>query len=274
VRCHEGQLRRSGDPFVIHPLQVGEIVAEAGARKEVICAALLHDTSCPSERLHDEFGADVSGLVDGLTRLDADRDVLLLKLADRLHNMRTIQYLETSAQRQKSAQTLDILVPLATRLGVADLGRELSDLASSVLHPTLHSTSLRALVLAAILLPRTPRSRWLAEWAGELATLPTRRARARFVAPLVLAIPRLAWTLRRPNTAFQRVPARARRTGGSVLTAGACTATILNGSMTWAAAAVGLGALTLAAGVLFARTEDPTRRLRELIKAWRDTPSR
>jgi len=225
---HAGQWRRSGDPYITHPVAVAAIVAGLGVRQEVVCAALLHDlpedTECSLEFLHDRFGAEVTDLVAGMLELDRDSplqdavsgdpagalsqaranpDVIVLKLADRLHNMRTIRHLAPAKQRRKSQETVDILVPLAAQLGLDTVRHELADLASRVLHPDRYDDRPRTEVhwtlrITAILLPNVARARWLDEWAGELAVLSTRRARAAFVVGIICGMPRLALTLRFP----------------------------------------------------------------------------
>lgn len=218
--AHHNQTRKSGDPYISHPIEVAMIVTELGMSPEVVCAALLHDIveqdathPYTLARLHEEFGEEIAELVDGTAKLDrsgnadeklrsleaavgpnADRAsllrsrevaVLVLKLADRLHNMRTLRHLSSSKQQLKSRQTLRVYVPLARLLGMKTVERELEDLASATLfsrfddnHP--HTVSERALVAAVVLLPPASRVRWVHEWAGELSVLPTRRARARF----------------------------------------------------------------------------------------------
>jgi (p)ppGpp synthase/HD superfamily hydrolase len=224
---HDGQWRRSGDPYITHPVAVAAIVAGLGVRREMVCAALLHDlpedTGCSLDLLRERFGAEVADLVAGILELDRDPtlreaisrdpagalsqirvnpDVIVLKLADRLHNMRTIRYVEPAKQRRRSQETLDILVPLAAQLGLDAVRHELADLASWVLRPDRYDesrTEVRwTLRIAAILLPNVARARWLEEWTGELAVLPTRRSRATFVVRIICGMPRLALTLRFP----------------------------------------------------------------------------
>jgi GTP diphosphokinase / guanosine-3',5'-bis(diphosphate) 3'-diphosphatase len=157
---HAGQFRKSGDPFITHPLAVTTILAELGMNSETLCAALLHDTVEDTEytltELRKEFGDDVATLVDGVTKLDKvkygdaaqaetvrkmvvamsrDIRVLVIKLADRLHNMRTLRYLPREKQEQKSREVLEIFAPLAHRLGMNNLKWELEDLAFSTLFP-------------------------------------------------------------------------------------------------------------------------------------------
>jgi GTP diphosphokinase / guanosine-3',5'-bis(diphosphate) 3'-diphosphatase len=157
---HAGQFRKSGDPFITHPLAVTTILAELGMNSETLCAALLHDTVEDTDytlaELRKEFGDDVASLVDGVTKLDKvkygdaaqaetvrkmvvamsrDIRVLVIKLADRLHNMRTLRYLAREKQEQKSREVLEIFAPLAHRLGMNNLKWELEDLAFSTLFP-------------------------------------------------------------------------------------------------------------------------------------------
>jgi GTP pyrophosphokinase len=157
---HREQKRRSGDPYITHPLAVATILAELGMNTETICAALLHDTVEDTPytltELRGEFGEDVAALVDGVTKLDKvkygeaaeaetvrkmvvamsrDIRVLVIKLADRLHNMRTMRYLPRDKQERKSRETLEIFAPLAHRLGINTVKWELEDLAFSILYP-------------------------------------------------------------------------------------------------------------------------------------------
>jgi guanosine-3',5'-bis(diphosphate) 3'-pyrophosphohydrolase len=160
AQLHGGQSRRSGDPFITHPLAVATILAELGMNHETICAALLHDTiedtSYTLAELRREFGDDIASLVDGVTKLDKvkygdaaqaetvrkmvvamsrDIRVLVIKLADRLHNMRTLRYLPRAKQEQKSREVLEIFAPLAHRLGMNTVKWELEDLAFATLFP-------------------------------------------------------------------------------------------------------------------------------------------
>jgi GTP diphosphokinase / guanosine-3',5'-bis(diphosphate) 3'-diphosphatase len=157
---HAGQFRKSGDPFITHPLAVTTILAELGMNSETLCAALLHDTVEDTDytlaEVRKEFGDDVATLVDGVTKLDKvkygdaaqaetvrkmvvamsrDIRVLVIKLADRLHNMRTLRYLAREKQEQKSREVLEIFAPLAHRLGMNNVKWELEDLAFSTLFP-------------------------------------------------------------------------------------------------------------------------------------------
>ena len=158
---HEGQKRRSGEDFVEHPLAVASILADLRLDTTTLVAALLHDTvedtEVSLEQLEEEFGSEVTRIVDGLTKLDAltfrsreheqaenvrkmivamagDIRVLLIKLADRLHNMRTLSALEADKQRKIATETLEIYAPLANRLGVQEIKWELEDLSFKTLH--------------------------------------------------------------------------------------------------------------------------------------------
>jgi GTP pyrophosphokinase len=162
VQAHEGQQRRSGEPFIEHPLAVASILAELHLDEETLAAALLHDvvedTGTDIEQLRAEFGDDVAKLVDGVTKLTRiqfqsrehaeaenyrkmivamaqDPRVILIKLADRLHNMRTIEYLGKQKQIQKAKEALEIYSPIAHRLGIHAMKWELEDLAFETLHP-------------------------------------------------------------------------------------------------------------------------------------------
>jgi GTP pyrophosphokinase len=160
--AHAEQVRRSGEPYITHPLGVALILADLGLDDVTIAAALLHDavedTSVTLEQIERELGSEVASIVDGVTKLDRlqfdskeaqqaatlrkmlvamakDIRVLLIKLADRLHNMRTIASLPEFKQRRIAQETLDIYAPLAHRLGIADMKWQLEDLAFATLHP-------------------------------------------------------------------------------------------------------------------------------------------
>ncbi|MCL9796800.1 RelA/SpoT family protein, partial [Frankia sp. AgKG'84/4] len=159
-RLHAGQMRRSGDPYISHPLAVTQALAELGVDTTTLIAALLHDTvedtGYTLDSVVEEFGAEVANLVDGVTKLDKmrfgeaaeaetlrklivalarDYRVLVIKIADRLHNMRTLNFMSSAKQVKISRVTLEILAPLAHRLGVSVIKRELEDRAFAVLHP-------------------------------------------------------------------------------------------------------------------------------------------
>jgi hypothetical protein len=126
--------------------------------------------------------------------------VLVICLADRLHNMRTIAFLAPSTQYRKARETLDVLAPLARAAGLSDVSRELRDLSVAVLQPASSASVIttRLLALLTLLLPSRQRARWREEWHAELATLPRRGARARFTFRVLLAAPGLSLALRRP----------------------------------------------------------------------------
>ncbi len=162
---HRNQLRKSGEEYLIHPLAVAEILAELGMDSETIAAGLLHDviedTSYTVEDMTRDFGAEVTELVDGVTKLSAlkfeskeerqaenlrkmflamskDIRVLIIKLADRLHNLRTINYMTHEKIIEKCQETLDIYAPLAARLGIYSMKMELEDIALKFLEPTAY----------------------------------------------------------------------------------------------------------------------------------------
>ncbi len=161
---HRGQIRKSGDPYITHPLAVATILAELGLTETTLCAALLHDTvedtSYTLEQLRADFGDEVANMVDGVTKLDKvtygentqaetirkmvvamarDIRVLVIKLADRLHNMRTLHFLRPDKQTRIAKETVDIFAPLAHRLGMNAVKWELEDLAFSVMHPKIYA---------------------------------------------------------------------------------------------------------------------------------------
>ncbi len=165
---HRGQLRKSGDPYITHPLAVTTILAELGMTPPTLCAALLHDTiedtAYTLPALRADFGDEVEALVDGVTKLDKvkygesaqaetvrkmvvamarDIRVLVIKLADRLHNMRTIRYLRQEKQEQKARECLEIFAPLAHRLGMNTIKWELEDLSFACLYPKVYDEIVR-----------------------------------------------------------------------------------------------------------------------------------
>jgi guanosine-3',5'-bis(diphosphate) 3'-pyrophosphohydrolase len=167
-RLHRGQKRKSGDPFITHPLAVTTILAELGMTPPTLCASLLHDTVEDTPytlaELRDDFGDEVAHLVDGVTKLDRvvygesaqaetvrkmvvamarDIRVLVIKLADRLHNMRTIKYVKPSSAERSARETLEIYAPLAHRLGMNTLKWELEDLAFATLYPKVYDEIVR-----------------------------------------------------------------------------------------------------------------------------------
>jgi guanosine-3',5'-bis(diphosphate) 3'-pyrophosphohydrolase len=162
-KAHEGQKRRSGEPYITHPIAVAQILAELGIGPKTVIAALLHDTVEDTDYTLDEcraqFGAEVAMLVDGVTKLDKvkygdsaqaetvrkmivamskDIRVLVIKLADRLHNARTWGFMPVESAQRKARETLEIYTPLAHRLGIQTLKWELEDLSFAVLHPKIY----------------------------------------------------------------------------------------------------------------------------------------
>ncbi|MEI8149309.1 MAG: bifunctional (p)ppGpp synthetase/guanosine-3',5'-bis(diphosphate) 3'-pyrophosphohydrolase [Actinomycetes bacterium] len=158
--AHEGQFRKSGEPYITHPVAVAQILADLGMDQATISAALLHDTvedtGYSLKTIQSEFGKEVAQLVDGVTKLDKltygptaeaetlrkmvvamskDIRVLVIKLADRLHNARTWQYVEPESAARKARETIDIYAPLAHRLGMNAMKWELEDLSFKVLEP-------------------------------------------------------------------------------------------------------------------------------------------
>ncbi|WTG22998.1 RelA/SpoT family protein [Streptomyces decoyicus] len=167
-RWHRGQKRKSGDPYITHPLAVTTILAELGMDPATLMAGLLHDTVEDTEygldTLRSDFGDQVALLVDGVTKLDRvkfgeaaqaetvrkmvvamakDPRVLVIKLADRLHNMRTMRYLKREKQEKKARETLEIYAPLAHRLGMNTIKWELEDLAFAILYPKMYDEIVR-----------------------------------------------------------------------------------------------------------------------------------
>ena len=164
--AHEGQVRKSGEPYIIHPLCVAIILADLELDKETIVAGILHDvvedTVMSNEEIRREFSAEVELLVDGVTKLGQlsyshdkvdeqaenlrkmflamakDIRVILIKLADRLHNMRTLQYMKPEKQKEKARETMDIYAPLAQRLGISKVKIELDDLSLKYLQPDVY----------------------------------------------------------------------------------------------------------------------------------------
>ena len=159
---HEGQTRKSGEPYIAHPVEVAAITADMHLDPYSLCAALLHDTvedtEASIEEIHDVFGAEVALLVSGLTKINKlqfksrevaqaenirklvvamsrDLRVILVKLADRLHNMRTLEHMSSSGQKRIARETIDIYAPLANRLGINWIKTELEDQSFRYLHP-------------------------------------------------------------------------------------------------------------------------------------------
>jgi GTP diphosphokinase / guanosine-3',5'-bis(diphosphate) 3'-diphosphatase len=167
-RYHRGQRRKSGDPYITHPLAVTTILAELGMDIPTLCAGLLHDTvedtDYTLDALRRDFGDTITLLVDGVTKLDKvklgeaaqaetvrkmviamarDIRVLVIKLADRLHNMRTMRFMRREKQEQKARETLEIYAPLAHRLGMNTVKWELEDLSFAILYPKMYDEIVR-----------------------------------------------------------------------------------------------------------------------------------
>src|SRR5271169_3720464 len=188
---HAAQRRKSGEDFIVHPVGVARICAGMRLDTETLCAALLHDTvedtSASIEEVRERFGDEISGVVDGVTKLTGitfqshdeaqaenyrkmmvamatDVRVILIKLADRLHNMRTIEAMPKQKQMEKARETLEIYAPLAHRLGIHAIKWELEDLAFATLHPRKYQ-EIKGLVAQ----QRDDRERYVNE-AGEYLT--------------------------------------------------------------------------------------------------------
>lgn len=187
-RLHEGVYRKSGEPYITHPLAVATIAAEIGMDTTTLVAALLHDTvedtDYSLEDLSNDFGPEVARLVDGVTKLDKvalgsaaeaetvrkmviamsqDPRVLVIKVADRLHNMRTMRFLPPEKQAKKARETLEVIAPLAHRLGMASVKWELEDLSFAILYPKKYQEIVR------LVADRAPqRDRYLKEVSDSL----------------------------------------------------------------------------------------------------------
>lgn len=172
---HLGQMRRSGEPYISHPIAVAEICADWKLDAQAIMAALLHDVmedqDVKKDELHERFGAPVAHLVDGLSKLEkiefqsqieaqaenfrkmllamaSDVRVILIKLADRLHNMRTLDFMTAVKKRRIASETMEVYVPIAHRLGLNNIFRELQDLSFSHLYPMRYRTLAKAVKAA------------------------------------------------------------------------------------------------------------------------------
>ncbi|MFJ8601979.1 RelA/SpoT family protein [Streptomyces shenzhenensis] len=188
---HRGQMRKSGEPYITHPLAVTLILAELGAETTTLTASLLHDTvedtDVTLDQVRDQFGEEVRYLVDGVTKLEkvdygaaaepetfrkmlvatgSDVRVMSIKLADRLHNMRTLGVMRPEKQARIAKVTRDVLIPLAERLGVQALKTELEDLVFAILHPEEYEHT-RQLIAANAARPDDP----LTEIADEARTV-------------------------------------------------------------------------------------------------------
>jgi guanosine-3',5'-bis(diphosphate) 3'-pyrophosphohydrolase len=173
--AHQGQMRHSGDPYISHPIAVARILTPLHIDAQAIIAALLHDvvedTEVTSEQVAEKFGKPIAELVDGLSKLDRlrfetqedaqaenfrkmllamarDVRVILIKLADRLHNMRTLGAMESEKRERIARETMEIYAPIANRLGLNDLHHELQDLSFKYLHPNRYAVLAKALQVA------------------------------------------------------------------------------------------------------------------------------
>ncbi len=191
-KAHEGQFRRSGEPYVTHPVSVACILAELGMDSECLCAALLHDvvedTQVTIDDIKKEFGADIALLVDGVTKLGRvsltprevqqaenvrkmllamaqDVRVIIIKLADRLHNLRTIAFMPPQKQRDICRETMEIYAPLAHRLGIRAVKEELEDISLKYLDPVAYNEIERTLTLK-----KTDRENFISEIKKEILT--------------------------------------------------------------------------------------------------------
>jgi len=189
-RAHSDQLRKSGEPYISHPVAVAQILADLGIGATTIAAALLHDTVEDTpyslEKLRADFGDEVAMLVDGVTKLDKikfgdsaqaetvrkmvvamskDIRVLVIKLADRLHNARTWKFVSEESAKRKAQETLEIYAPLAHRLGISTVKLELEDLSFEILYPKVYEE------IVNLVSQRTPmREEYLAEVIGAIET--------------------------------------------------------------------------------------------------------
>jgi len=173
--AHQGQMRHSGDPYISHPIAVARILTPLHIDAQAIVAALLHDvvedTEVTSEQVAEKFGKPVAELVEGLSKLDRirfetredaqaenfrkmllamarDVRVILIKLADRLHNMRTLEAMTSDKRERIARETMEIYAPIANRLGLNDLHHELQDLSFKYLHPNRYAVLSKALMVA------------------------------------------------------------------------------------------------------------------------------
>ena len=162
---HKGQYRQSGEPYINHPLNVAHILAEMHADRDTVCAGLLHDviedTNATKEDIADIFNKDIANLVDGVTKLakisfstkeeqnlantrkiitgiTSDVRIIIIKLADRLHNMRTLEYKNEFKQKENALETMEIFVPLAYYIGAYRIKSELEDLSLRYLKPDMY----------------------------------------------------------------------------------------------------------------------------------------
>ena len=210
-RLHAGVKRKSGEPYITHPLAVATIAAEIGMDTTTLVAALLHDTvedtDYSLEQLTDDFGPEVARLVDGVTKLDKvalgsaaegetvrkmvvamsqDPRVLVIKVCDRLHNMRTMRFLPPEKQEKKARETLEVIAPLAHRLGMASVKWELEDLSFAILYPKKYDEIVR------LVADRAPqRDQYLKQVSDEI----TADLRAAHIDATVMGRPKHYWSI-------------------------------------------------------------------------------
>jgi (p)ppGpp synthase/HD superfamily hydrolase len=226
-QAHRGELRRSGDPYITHPIEVALILAEQSATPETVVTAVLHDVPNTdlSIDLRGEFGDMVAKLVADVAALKgkpydpglrrSDHHALQVKIADRLHNMRTIRHLSLPSQRQKAEQTRELVAPLARSLGLVELALELDRLSHATITAVDAATSQSlprrrqpadgrqnsalagTLHVGTLVLPRHCRDRWRQDWDGELHAAQTLTERLRFVRNILIGLPAMAYNTRR-----------------------------------------------------------------------------
>ena len=210
-RLHVGVTRKSGEPYITHPLAVATIAAEIGMDTTTLVAALLHDTvedtDYSLDDLTGDFGPEVARLVDGVTKLDKvalgsaaegetvrkmvvamsqDPRVLVIKVCDRLHNMRTMRFLPPEKQAKKARETLEVIAPLAHRLGMASVKWELEDLSFAILYPKKYDEIVR------LVADRAPqRDRYLKQVSDEV----TADLRAAHIEATVMGRPKHYWSI-------------------------------------------------------------------------------
>ena len=197
-RAHAGQKRKSGEPYITHPIAVAQILADLGIGSKTVAAALLHDTvedtSYTLDQLRADFGDEIAMLVDGVTKLDKvkygdstqaetvrkmivamskDIRVLIIKLADRLHNARTWGFVPAASAERKATETLEIYAPLAHRLGIQTIKWELEDLSFAVLYPKLYAE------IESLVKQRTPQREEFVQNVIELVSDDLKAARIR-----------------------------------------------------------------------------------------------
>jgi (p)ppGpp synthase/HD superfamily hydrolase len=233
-QAHRGQFRRNGDPHIEHLVAVALILAASDATLETVVAGLLHDlcdvtSPLPVEDLRAEFGNDLAQLLIEFTAIDhspelppvatTDHRALHIKIAVRLHNMRTIRYITPDSQRRDAAHTRTLVAPLAHQLGFTAIGSELDALATATLHTpstaivitarpargtyrhvvgysALHST----LRVGGLLLPAHCRQRWQQDWDGELHAAENLFERIHFAVNILRGLPALAVITRRSES--------------------------------------------------------------------------